>query len=357
MDQQEGRKQVSTDVSRWADQAMFEGEPHEFDPQMGVLPKVHLLWMTPDPLGAVAAMAHMYEGKVVRDLGDLTDDDRRKAWADATSTHLAAPLEAIKFHFMIDGVDRAFTHQMVRQRTAVYAQESQRFCVINELPGAVTLPPSLHGTDPWDDRIDYSRSSTTQQWRVMWDREMERIATTYQMLVDAGMPQEDARGLLPHATATRLNYITDLRNLVEHAGNRLCTQAQFHWRLVFASMTRAIQQYQPSIRDVRSDGEYDYIHDDTDWQFDTIATSGIFKPVCYRLNKCPFKASFDRPCAIRDRVDAFSKKGVPSREWGRDHNDTRFIQGDDYGYQSTETIRAIKTEEWLANPAAARVRA
>jgi thymidylate synthase ThyX len=54
---------------------------------------------------------------------------------------LKAPLEAIDFHFMVEGVTRAHTHQEVRQRTAVFAQESMRFAVKDKIvarPGPIT---------------------------------------------------------------------------------------------------------------------------------------------------------------------------------------------------------------------------
>ena len=62
---------TSKEVARFADQAMFVAEP--IDVSSG--PKVHLLWMTPDPLGAIAAACKMYLGEVVRDLDEVTDEN------------------------------------------------------------------------------------------------------------------------------------------------------------------------------------------------------------------------------------------------------------------------------------------
>jgi hypothetical protein len=100
--------------------------------------------------------------------------------------------------------------------------------------------------------------------------------------------------------------------------------------------------------------EEDYIEEDErryttlgdGWQFETIADSDMFKPVCYTMGKCPFKASFDRPCSIRDRVEAFAKAGVPSDKW-EDRPDQAFDVMD---------MDPIKPEEWLLNPDAARMR-
>lgn len=329
---------MGTEIEGWGDKAMFAGEPHEVTEGHGVMPKVHLLWMTPDPLGAIAAMTEMYKGKVVRSLDDITNLQRSAAFEDVQKTHLKAPLEAVKLHFMIEGVDRSFTHQLVRQRTAVYAQESMRFAVIDDLMNAVSLPPSLWGVPlPRDDTE--SRNAAERNRRT-WETAVRTVQSCYQRLIQNGMPQEEARGLLPHATATRVNYVTDLRNLTDHAGNRLCTQAQFHWRIVFAQITKAIRNatWQP-------DGPMSLENGDA-WQFQTIADSNLFRPVCYAQNKCPFQASFDRACSIRERVEKFSEAGVSSDKW-------------DEGARHPGTgapIAGINNAEWLLDDQAARVR-
>ena len=327
----------TTSLRKWGDdqqyeQAQFQAQGTE---QTGVLPRVHLLWMTPDPLGAIAAACRMYEGKPTYDLNDITDEERKHYWQQAQATHLKAPLEFVKFHFFIEGVDRAFTHQMVRQRTAVYAQESMRFAVVEELDRRSTLPPSLYGTisQQTEDR-HASHEDNLQRARDVWDDAIENIGQVYTQLVERGMPAEEARGLLPHAAATRLNYSTDLRALLDHAGNRLCTQAQFHWRLVFNGIAQAIRGYQ-------SDGV-------GDWQFKEL--SKVFKPVCYQLGHCPFQASFDRDCSIRERVEANAKHGRPSEKWGQE-----FIGKDSHG--NRQVIGAIHDSEWMLDPDAARRRA
>lgn len=286
-----------------ADEAMFEAEEMPVTGEGQVEPKVYLLSATNDPLGAIAAACMMYEGNVCRWLGDVTDEERRHYWEQVQKTHLKAPLEFVDLHFMIEGVTRSFTHQMVRQRTAVYAQESLRFAVKEYINDEVPVPPSL-------------RDSPTG--RELWKTVVDSIDHGYRALIDAGTPAEDARGLLPHSITTRLNYKTNLRNLLDHAGNRLCTQAQFEWRAVIIEI----------VREIRAVDRYTYVHPATDteevpdigsvlvkegdgyiagssgWQFELMATSNVFKPVCFALGHCPFTAVFDRQCSIRERVQA-----------------------------------------------------
>lgn len=348
-----------SDIVKWGDSQQYESAPMQadYDEATGVKPKVVLLSMTHDPLGAIAAACRMYEGKPTYSLADITDEERRHYWKQAQATHLKAPLEFVDFHFFIEGVDRAFTHQQVRQRTAVFAQESLRFAVIEEGLGERTsLPPSLHGTENTDGLQDGPggrgwAQGGKQQWRDTWDTVLESIEKGYQALVNSGMPAEEARGLLPHAVATRLNYKTNLRNLLDHAGNRLCTQAQWHWRMVFAQMAEAIANYRWEQAKTSYEEQTGGHRDDIpispqdlpdDWQFRELAS--VFRPVCYELGRCPFNASFDRACSIRDRVEAFANDNIPSSQW---HDDSWMMARDNH-------LNVIKPEEWMLDPSAAR---
>lgn len=307
---------MTTEIQKYADVAMFDADPmFSYGEETGVTPDVYLLWMTPRPLAAMAAMNEMYRGHVVRDLDDISDDAMQQALDDMSKTHLTAPMEAIKFHFMIEGVDRAFTHQHVRQRTAAYAQESLRFAVIQDLLRGITYPPSLFGTKPGD------TSTMAGKNRQKWDECVTKIQETYEYLVANGMAQEDARGLLPHCTATRLNYVTDLRNMVDHAGNRLCTQAQFHWRAVFTKITASIVHY-----GMTED-------EDNLWQYQALADSPMFRPKCFQIGKCGFKGTFDRHCNISEKVAFLERNRVPTEEWDSE----------------------IPKHTWLLDPEAARI--
>lgn len=335
-------------MEKWGDVQQYRAEPHGSyaGPESGVVPEVTLLWMTPDPLGAVGAMAAMYEGRVVRDLAELSHEDRMRYWKDVRATHLDTPLEAIQFHFLLEGVDRSFTHQLVRKRVGTaFAQESLRFAVPGSLETATSLPPSLQGSYYAEEDVIYPVLSGAEQqrqdWRDDWDAGMRAIDQVYHRLVASGMPAEEARGLLPHATATRVHYLVNLRSLLQEAGNRLCTQAQWHWKMVMVQIVNAIRHY-PTHGEA---GLYEYEGSQLDAEFSAIADE--FKPVCYELGRCPFKASFDRECTIRERVDANAAHGVPSAEWERSHEYN-------VGQLNEIWIGGIRPEEWLLNPGAAR---
>ena len=353
---------MGDEIQKWADSAMYAAEPID---ESG--PKVYLLDMSRDPLGSIAAACKMYKGEVARGLDGIADSERQDYLAQVMRTKLQAPFEFVHFHFLFEGVSRAFTHQLVRQRTAAYAQESLRFAVKEDMPQY--LPPSLAGTmseGEWEEHWgvqavslglsdgelhDYAISHSTKEqiMRLEWDEHNRVTKQTYNNLINMGMPAEDARGRLPHDTLTRVHYTTNLRALLDHAGNRLCTQAQFEWRHVWALIIESIREYQPHKPSRYGTNAY-YSHaahfargdanEADEWQFRALAD--LFKPVCYLTGKCEFKANFDRPCSIRDRVDLNESEGRGSENWGQDYDNGRVF------------IPEIKPAEWLLNPNAAR---
>lgn len=281
-----------TALSTYVDKAMFEAEPVDGDALER--PRVHLLSATPDPLGACAAYAMMYEGRVIRDLGEITDDERRTYFDDCFNTALRTPLEAIDFHFMVEGLTRASWDQMVRQRTATFAGESLRFAVKGDLVDVVRKGPMVR----------------TPAQRATWDDTVRQISEAYHALISSGVPQEDARGLMPLNILTRGHWKSNLRNLEAEIGKRLCTQAQFEWRLIHADLRNAIRHY--------GGGSYHHsggVLTESGWQFEYIANSKLFKPICFQKGACMFKSNADRGCTIRDRVDAGRFDLIQPAEW------------------------------------------
>lgn len=369
----QGGLPLSGQLRKWADEHQYDAEPQPgATDDVGVLPSVHLINMTDDPLGVLAAQNGIYKGVVIRSLADVTNEMRRAALDDMMRTTLQSPLEAIKMHFVIEGVDRALTHQLVRQRTANFGQESLRFSVVGDLIDCTTLPPDLHGTERhggFDSEQTSKQTSFLQMLteraftmadqndrnRAVWDWTIQQIDAAYHYLVEHGIAAEEARGLLPTAVATRIHYQVDLRGLMKVMGERLCTQAQFHWKTVAVLIREAIRNYTPDFSWMDADDcttARETFERRYRWQFELIADSGIFRPVCYQTGKCMFMASADRGCTIRERVEGNAAHGrTNSEDWfkplitGRDDGD---------GFKGVTLVEGINPREWALNPAAAR---
>lgn len=266
---------------------MFEAVPDRMAEEGELVsPQVTLVNMTQNPLRSAAAAAEMYKGKVIRDPSEISRTLAEEWCREMGETALNAPFEFIDLHFLFEGVSRAFTHQLVRQRTAVYVQESLRFAVKRRAALEVSMPFSLRSLKEDDPR------------RRLWEETVLATGTRYNNLIDAGVAAEDARSILPTNITTKVHYKTNLRNLAEHAGFRLCSQAQDEWKAVWAGILEAIRHYGPPSER---------------WQQNAIAN--LFRPICYTTGRCEFRGANDRFCPIRERVEDHYKKGEGPKTW------------------------------------------
>ena len=181
-------------------------------------------------------------------------------------------------------------------------------------------------------------------------------------------------GLAPTNVLTRINYDTNLRNLLDHAGNRLCTQAQFEWRQVLSGVVQAIREhYIYDTRYIKMQDEWDpyslsqdeeeYARRTESIRREYAAIASLLKPVCYQTGQCVFNADFDRKCSIRSRVDANHDINRPSSEWEFEYDKVDPTEVMTYNpelrtardaHGTPKFIDAIRPEEWLLDPGAAR---
>src|ERR1700750_2292995 len=98
--------------------------------------------MTRQPLQVMAAVNEMYKGRPCTPR-DIDQASALAFAADCLKSKIAAPLEWCRISLLISGVSRDFTHQMVRQRTATFTQESMRFAVKENAGSEVPTPPSI----------------------------------------------------------------------------------------------------------------------------------------------------------------------------------------------------------------------
>jgi flavin-dependent thymidylate synthase len=326
--------ETGTDILKWADAAMYESQPMLKEEGARVTPRVFLLSATPDPLGCLAMDMRMYRGDPVYSSDEITDEQRTWAWEELSKTRLNTPLEGVQLKFMIEAVTRSFTHQLVRQRVgAYYVQESLRFAVKRGLADEVAKPiPVINNENA----------------EAFWDQTVKAIEKAYDSLVNMGIPAEDARGLLPHAITTRVIYNTNLRSLFEHAGNRLCTQAQFEWRSVFMGIMQAMREFRGNDyylpRDQRHPNDMGRSVRNDSWQWEIIATPTpmTFAPVCYKTGKCEWMSKLDRGCTIRDRVEFNHRMGIEPARWAEPVKVATPT--------GPQVSVSIDPAEWMANP-------
>lgn len=132
--------------------------------------------------------------------------------------------------FEISGISRAASHQLVRHRIASYSQESQRYVSMDD-PEFV-VPPSV------------TRNPAAIK---LWDLFMDGAARTYNQLRAEGACKEDARFVLPNATATRIVVTMNFRQLLHVFKLRISPAAQWEIRAVCVHMLELTYPIAPNV--------------------------------------------------------------------------------------------------------------
>ena len=127
--------------------------------------------------------------------------------------------EHIYFTFKIEGISRACSHQLVRHRMCSFTQRSQRYC--SEDGFEYITPPS----------IELGSYATGIRF----------VKEEYEHLQHLGIPNEDARYVLPNACCTDLYLSCNLRELIHIANERLCTRAQWEIRELVKKMVALVE--------------------------------------------------------------------------------------------------------------------
>lgn len=164
------------------------------------------------------------------------------------SGHLS-PFEHASFTFNIQGVSRVTSHQLVRHRIASYTQQSQRYV---KLRGRQYItPPTISKHTALADK---------------YQRAVEAAYELYSQMLEAGIPAEDARYILPQAVETQLVMTMNARELIHACSLRLCLRAQWEILELFEKIKAEVEKVAPTI-------------------------GAELKPKCYRLGYCDEKES------------------------------------------------------------------
>jgi len=135
--------------------------------------------------------------------------------------------EFVDYTFVIEGVSRAFTHQLVRTRTASYAQESLNVVDKRNLEYVFTEEDNKANTKHRIiEYIDYTKA-------------------LYKELLSAGVSKGSARGILPIHTATNIVMKCNLRTLNQLVRTRLGRRNNSEFPKVLNAMVDEVLKVHP----------------------------------------------------------------------------------------------------------------
>lgn len=163
-------------------------------------------------------------GKPYAELGDKNVLDH------AIGSGHDSVLEFVDYTFAIDGISRACSHQLVRHRMASYEQTSQRH--VNMDGFQYIMPISIQN--------DVESENEYKQL-------MNCIASFYKDMVNAGIPEEDARYILPNACTTNLVMKINARSLKNFLSLRMCNKAQWEIRELADEMYKLVCKHTPQV--------------------------------------------------------------------------------------------------------------
>ena len=178
--------------------------------------KVTLIQSTPNPIETIAQIASICY--------DSNPSNPMKLVEHCYKNGHLSVMEHIYFTFKIEGISRACSHQLVRHRHCSFAQRSQRYC--SEDGFGYVIPPTIQKNGESDSYILSMNA-------IDWD---------YAMLTEAGIPNEDARYILPNACETSLYLSCNLRELIHMSNERLCRRAQWEIRELVKQMVNLVPE-------------------------------------------------------------------------------------------------------------------
>jgi flavin-dependent thymidylate synthase len=186
-----------------------------------------------DPLFAARLLAYTKNTRLEQSpsgLGKFMDmpETELNEELDYISKTLRSSWEFVDYTFQIVGVTRAFTHQLVRTRTASYAQQAQRVVNMGEFESL--MPDTVKGDE---------------EKEAIWAGVMDMIAYGYQKLQSEGVPNQDCRGLLPTNVLTNIITKMNLRTLADLIGKRKNLRAQGEYADVARAMERCVLEVHP----------------------------------------------------------------------------------------------------------------
>lgn len=191
---------------------------------------IELLTHTPEPELVVAAAARLcYSNSSIEALLEKSRTEREAFLEKITSLGHLSVLEHVSFSFGVEGISRACSHQLVRHRLASYSQQSQRYVSHSQRFSAVT-PDSIADSP-----------GLAERYQSMLD-EIHRF---YAEMLEAGIPAEDARFILPNAATTKLVVTMNGRELLHFFSLRCCRRAQWEIQEVAKQMLLLVKPLAP----------------------------------------------------------------------------------------------------------------
>lgn len=145
-------------------------------------------------------------------------------------------LEHASATFLLEGVSRSLTHELVRHRHGSYSQLSQRY--VDQLTVSYVVPPDMAADDEAKRRL-----------KAHWEACQEEYAWHFERARSRGLGLKPARGVaravMPEMTATSLVVTGNLRTWRDVLGKRWTNAAETEIRLLSGEILALLRKVAP----------------------------------------------------------------------------------------------------------------
>jgi len=205
----------------------------------------------------------------------MSKEEIQKELEQAFAT-ISSAWEFVQYIFFLEGVSRAFTHQLVRHRVGFsFAQQSMRTVAVEDFDYY------------FPEDILFDQSAFEEVVEVL-----EHIKQAYSRLLKMSIEPEDARGILPTNILTNILVSCNLRSLSTLLEIRLCYRVQGEFRNVARDMRKEVLKAHPRFEQV-------------------------LRPFCLRYWRCRFPTKAQRCPIFNDpefSTHLVGKGGVPDKD-------------------------------------------
>lgn len=155
-------------------------------------------------------------------------EERKAQELEYMANTIPSSWEFVDYVFLVEGVSRAYTHQQVRTRAASYAQQTMRVLNMGEF-----------------DYVYSDRILADEPSKAIVEEALSAIKFAYKRLTARGLPNEDARGILPTNIATNIVCKFNLRTLSELCASRTGGRTQGEYQKVVNAMADEVLRVHP----------------------------------------------------------------------------------------------------------------
>jgi thymidylate synthase (FAD) len=157
------------------------------------------------------------------------------------------PFEHPQITLGIEGISRSCMAQLTRHRHASFDVQSQRYVDFGEKEDPVEVPKSLVDEDHFSretGELKYG-DKHREQFRESYEQHVSDSVDEYEAMVDAGVPKEDARFVLPIGTAVNMTVSVNARTLIHIEDMRAKADAQWEIRELTNAVHDEFAQWMP----------------------------------------------------------------------------------------------------------------